>query len=346
VPAFRFDNVEVLGFRIDLGKARGLDEGLAQLIEPLNFHLVPSYGGNTIPGFRYRPATRTLLVELLRYGRMRLKSQEPPLTVLDYQSQHELVVRILVGRVDDDTAQAHAPAVYVPAIFVDNPWSKILGRDLQGFAKCMADFCIEQGSDLVPLRPDGRVLAREIEPQPLAAISQINLVDRIENGKTLSGLPILNLDCPPDRYSNWNAFRQVDLDLALGSFSLADTRWRQTDFDQTEFRRSFARAAVRETLKGFRSVQTSPVGNRGLDRTWITSTFTIDDDVRMVNPAGGARLTFHAAPSAPGGWKKLCKLLGIGAGDSVTLSFQTGSWYRLKFSVDMTVDNGLEWNDS
>ena len=51
-------------------------------------------------------------------------------------------MRLLVGRVDDDTAQAHDPAVFVPAIFVDNPWSKILGREVQGFDKQMAEFCV------------------------------------------------------------------------------------------------------------------------------------------------------------------------------------------------------------
>ncbi len=346
VPAFRFDDVEVLGFRIDLGEGRELEEGLAQLIKPLNFHLDQAADTKgSIPDFRYRPATHTVLIELLRYGRMKLKTQESPLTVLDYQSQHELVVRILVGRVDDDTAQAHAPAIYVPAIFVDNPWSKILGCDVQGFEKRMADFCIERDSEIVPLRPDGR-LPGEAEPRQLADISRIELLDRSMNGRLTGDRTILELDCPPDRYQNWNEFQKVDLELALGSFSLGDTRWRQTDFDQTEFRRSFARAAVRETLKGFRSVQVTPVGDRGLEKTWITGTFTLDDNVRMVNPTGGTSLTFHAHRAAPNGWKQLCKLLGIGEGSDPTRSFQKGSWYRLQFSMSLTVDDGLEWSDS
>lgn len=346
VPAFRFEDVEVLGFRIDLGNGRGLDERLAQLIEPLNFHLDRSYGRNPVADFRYRPATRTLLVELLRYGRMKLKTQESPLTVLDYQSQHELVVRLLVGRVDDDTAQAHAPAIYVPAIFVDNPWSKTLGRDVQGFAKCMADFCIEDGNDIKPLRPDGRLLAGDRKSRPLAEISGIKLVERTVAGGKSSGPTIMDLDCPPTRYRNWDAFRKVDLGLALGTFSLIGTRWRQTDFDQTEFRRSFARAAVRETLKGFHSVQVSPVGKRELDKTWITGTFTVDDDVQMASPTGGARVGFYAPDSAPSGWKAFCRLLDIPEGEHANLSFQTGSWYRLKFSMSMTVDDGLEWADA
>src|SRR5262249_4232123 len=107
-PAFRFENVEVLGFRIDLGAyGRDFSRDLDEPIKPLNFHLEASRGGAAVWDFRYRAATRTLLIELLRYGRMKLKSPAPPVGPDDYQSQHELVVRLLVGRVDDDTAQAH-----------------------------------------------------------------------------------------------------------------------------------------------------------------------------------------------------------------------------------------------
>ena len=99
-------------------------------------------------------------------------------------------------------------------------------------------------------------------------------------------------------------------------------------------------------MKGFRSVQVSPVGDRNLSTTWITSTFTLDDDVRAVWPTGGISVTFHAPKSAPAGWRAFCKLLGAGTDGKVTCSFQTGSWYRLKFSVTMVVDDGLEWLDT
>ena len=45
------------------------------------------------PDFRYLPATSTLIIEVLRYGKMRLKSPALPLQIEDYQSQHELLVR-------------------------------------------------------------------------------------------------------------------------------------------------------------------------------------------------------------------------------------------------------------
>jgi hypothetical protein len=361
-PAFRFENVEVLGFRIDLG-AYGRDFGpdLDDLIRPLNFHLESTAGAEAVWDFRYRAATGTLLIELLRYGSMRLKSPSPPMGLADYQSQHELVVRLLVGRVDDDTAQAHAPAVYVPAIFVDNPWSKVVGRDLQGFDKRMANFCVRQDGREIRLLPDGRVAGgAESPPRPLGDISVIRLVE--ETG-SLKGPAILELDCSPASYEDWDAFDRIDLGLALRGFSLVGTRWRQGDFDAAEFRRSFARSAVADSLRGFRSIQVSPVAERGLDRAWITGTFTVDEDLRIARPSGVASLIIHAArsperapaapssaapaatgtaiPAAPRAWNLLCKMLGDG--DRAQISLPTGSWYRLVCSMDLTIDDGLDW---
>ena len=47
-------------------------------------------------------------------------------------SQYELLVRLLVGKVDDDTSQARDAAVVAPVGLVDNPLSKAVGRQLQG----------------------------------------------------------------------------------------------------------------------------------------------------------------------------------------------------------------------
>ena len=182
--SFRFEEVEVLGFRIDLDRqgietvedslespdhrrTERIDDLIEEMIEPLNFH----HGPRHVSHFRYRPATRTVSLELLRYGRMRLKKEWQDLTVDDVQSQHELLIRVLVGRVDDDTGQAHDPATYVPTLFVDNPWSKALGREVQGFDKRLADFCIEEKDQLIVLRPDGRRQDRpEAKPVPLTRI--------------------------------------------------------------------------------------------------------------------------------------------------------------------------------
>lgn len=360
LPAFRFEDVEVLGFRLDLDRL-GIDgtKGLAELVAPLNFHLRPPPGDGSranhyVPtDFRYRAATATLVVELLRYGKMMLTTPHPPLGTGDYQSQHELVVRILVGRVDDDTAQARSPAIWVPAVFVDNPWSKVVGRDLQGFDKRLANFCVyasDQG--LLRLRPDGRVAAstqkdKKVTPVagelvPLARVAQVNLAQR---AGTAAGPVLVELDCPPERYSNFDDFEKIDLELAMGSTSLAALRWQQGDFGAAEFRRSFARAAAFRTLRGFRSIQVSPVGRRGLERAWVTGTFVVDDDMRIVRPAGLASITLHSKDSAPPGWRQLCRLLGIDdkSGTPLTIGFPTGSWYRLRCAMNLTVDDGLEW---
>jgi len=368
VPAFRFEDVEVLGFRIDLDKhGVGDDMALAAMIERLNFHLEPAdpsddkilhSGGTTSLGnkisgqtrgamsdFQYRPATRTVMLELLRYGKMKLRETSPPLDINDFQSQHELLVRILVGRVDDDTAQAHDPATFVPAIFVDNPWSKVLGRNVQGFDKRMADFCVRHEGDLTALRPDGRLPGGNAGPEELGRITRIDLSNN--TGKRPSGLTLLEIDCPFETFEGWDAFVEIDLELALGTTALLPTRWRQSDFSEGEFRRSFARSAIAKTLKGFRSIQVSPIGGPQLrerwkaETTWITGTFTVDDGAHIAWPNGIVGLTLHAEPSAPDAWKTLCKLLGI-KGKNGSISLPSGSWYRMRCSMDLTIDDGLE----
>jgi hypothetical protein len=282
---------------------------------------------------------------------MKLKSPSLPLGEADYQSQHELVVRLLVGRVDDDTAQARAPAVFVPAIFVDNPWSKVLGRDVQGFDKRMADFCVAGAGGPRRLLPDGRVPA-DAGPDAgrLKRLGDLVLVRLVEETGSQKGPPILQLDCSPDKYEDWDAFQRVDLSLALGTSSMAGMRWRQSDFDALEFRRSFADSAVTEGVRGFRSIQVAPVANRGLERSWISGTFTVDDDLRIVHPSGVATITLHAArgvpgapriPAAPRAWNLLCKMLG--SRERADIELPTGSWYRMLLSMDLTIDDGLDW---
>jgi hypothetical protein len=363
VPAFRFEDVEVLGFRLDLA-ALGHDvhdvhEKLAELVKPLNFHLnEPEHataggaGYLTLPDFRYRAATSILLIELLRYGRMKARVPVPPLGIDDSQSQHELLVRLLVGRVDEDCAQARDPAVYAPAIFVDNPWSKVVGRDAIGYDKRMAEFCVLSGGREEPLFPDGRLAAAAggtaaAQAEPLGDIRRVRLVERTGAGR---GAPLLDLDFSTDHHKDPDALLPIDLDLIFGTSVLAGTRWRQSDFNEVAFRRSFASLAIADSLRSFRSIQVAPVVDRNLELTWITSTFTVEDDLRAAMPIGTATLTLHevprddarrAAPSAPAAWNLLCKMLGDGRQATTTFGF--GSWYRLIFSMDLTIDDGLDW---
>lgn len=348
-PSYRFDDVEVLGFRIELDElAPERLQILDKMIEPLNFHLEPEEASSGVLDYRYRAATKTLLIELLRYGRMRIENPLPPLCEDDYLSQHELLVRILVGQVDDDTAQAHSPAVYVPAVFVDNPWSKLLGRGLQGFDKRMAEFWVgEEGAQALRLRPDGRVCGiGEGDPVPLDRISRVNFVDRVRppNAGTTRGndgvFKIMELSVPQEAAETWEALRSVD--LAFGSAPFTRTRWWWSDFEDVEFRRSFARSVLRENLRGFRSIQPSPVTDNGLEQTWINGTFRMRGGIRIARPTGVVRLGLHAPESAPQGWRALCGLLGQNG--TATLNLSTGHWYRLQCSMDFTVDDGLAWS--
>lgn len=352
VAAFRFEDVEVLGFRIDLTRlGRDDDDGLAGLVDPLNFHLDPNRFSaatrSAVSDFRYRPASQTVMVELLRYGKMKLQETSPPLNVDDFQSQHELLARILVGRVDDDTAQARDPATFVPTIFVDNAWSKSLARSVQGFDKRMANFCISENGMPKPLRPDGRLMKDDREPRPLGSITEILLARA--SAETADGSKLLELDCPYHSMGDWDAFEKIDLRVALGPLSILPIGWGQTDFGGAEYRRSFARSVTTKTFKGIGSIQPSPVGANPLketlrkETTWITGTMTYDHDaVRVVRPHGAVGLTFHALRSAPPAWKALCKLLGAEQDQKVDISLPMGNWYRMRCSMDLKINNGFE----
>ena len=340
VAAFRFEDVEVLGFRVDLKRlGRNDGEGLAGLVDPLNFHLNPDRFSratrSAVSDFRYRPASQTVMVELLRYGKMKLQETSPPLDAEDFQSQHELLARILVGRVDDDTAQARDPATFVPTIFVDNPWSKSLGRDLQGFDKRMARFCIAEGK---ALRPDGRLAGDDREPKPLGSITEILLAGTTVDSK------LLELDCRYNSMDDWEAFEKIDLRVALGPLSIFPVGWGQSDFGPAEYSRSFARSVTAKTFKGIDSIQASPVGAHRLKKalrketTWITGTMTYDhESVRVVRPHGTVGLKFHGGRSAPQAWKDLCKLFG-----DEQISLPMGNWYRMRCSMDLKIHNGFE----
>jgi hypothetical protein len=163
------------------------------------------------------------------------------------------------------------------------------------------------------------------------------------------GPDILELEYSFFGYQDWGAFLTMGVDLTLSTLSLAGTRWRHMDFTAAEFAGGFSLRAITDSLRRLRSVQISPVADRGLPKTWITGAFTIDEDLRIALPTGTAYLTLHAAeadpnptvPSAPPSWNLLCRMLGDGR--RARIRFPAGSWYRLFGSMDLTIDNGLEW---
>lgn len=362
LAAFRFEDLEVLGFRIDARKL-GYELGykkeavlanlMEALVDPLNFHLSQPFSDVTrsaVSDFRYRAATYTVMVELLRYGKMKLQTAMPPLDTNDFQSQHELSVRILVGKVDDDTAQARDAATFVPTIFVDNPWSKVLGRGQLGYDKRLANFCVSGDR---PLRPDGRLPKGDErpdgrpeddkKPEPLGAVKKIVLATL--SGRVGPANTLLELDCQPDAIPDWDSFEKVSTRLAFGPVSIAPMSWLQSDFDKVEYRRSFARSVVKDRFKEFSSVQVVPVGGKlkgklPMQTNWITGTMKFGDNLDFARPTGTISLTFHAPESAPQGWKDLCTLLCVGREGTIVMP--TGSWYRMRGSMDLALDDDLE----
>lgn len=328
-PVFRFEDVQAYGFRIELPAADpDVVQGLKRLIAPLNFHKSPAYAQRNPPTFRYEPATSVVLVELLRYGRMQLDRAQPPLGNTDYQSQHELVVRVLVAKADSHLALARDSAVYVPAIFVDNPWSKVVGRDMQGYAKCMAGFCI---GDSMPLRPDG--VRSGGAPMPLSAITNIDLVDttrRVDDPSQRQ--PLLGLSYARDDGVELQLRKMTTLRALVNK---TGALWRDGDFSEYEFANPMTSDAVWRSLNGFRSVQVSPVDDSpDPARCWIETVFTVDN-LKAASPSGGASLVFHHLRDAPQGWRCLCTLLGIHEGNAQRLNFQARNWYQLTFSMGL-----------
>lgn len=332
-PVFRFEDVQAYGFRIELPDADpDVIQGLKRLIAPLNFHKAPSYSEHNPPTFRYEPATTVVLVELLRYGRMQLDLAQPPLGNTDYQSQHELVVRALVAKADGHLALARDSAVYVPAIFVDNPWSKVVGRDIQGYAKCMAEFCI---GNHMPLRPDGVHIGSG--SMPLSDITSIDLVDTTHRvGDASQRLPLLDIRYATDHDDELRMRKMTTLRAVINK---TGALWRDGDFPEYEFANPMTQDAVWRSLNGFRSVQVSPVGaSPDAERCWIETVFTIDN-LKAASPSGGASLVFHHLRGAPEGWRRLCALLGIDEGNMQRRNFQARNWYQLKFSMGMRALN-------
>lgn len=321
---YRFTNVEIVGFRIDLSQRDDVDETLQAMVEPLNFHRQPRQAAWGRQAFLWRPAARVLVVELLRYGRMYWGEDEPRPDE-PWTAQHELLLRVLVGRVDDDGAQARDPALFVPAIFVDNPWSRWIGRELQGYPKQLARFYGERG----PLDPSGR-LAPGDEPVPLTRVTQVRLRPTFGHLHDSMGTQVLALELPPgsDDPALW-----ADVRLLMGHAGLRSARWRQGDFVHPSFRRGFAGQALGLDPARLPSVQVSPVDARPLARAWVEGTM-IFDRMRAGMPDGVARLHLpRAGAPLPPAWRALTKLF-----PERVIALPTGSWYRAQ--ADLRLEPG------
>ena len=332
-PTFRFEDVEVLGFCFDLGqfgRKTDADAILATLVEPLNFHLRDPE--MSVTPFRYRAASRKVGIELLRYGRM-VHGDAPDLRPDDFTSQHELVFRVLVGRVDDNTAQARLPAVFAPAIFVDNPWSKVVGRELLGYHKQLASFCAGDRCRQV-VSMDGRFESPPRHFPDLTEIGTLRVAPRIGRRSPIDEAPLVEIKCP--QVDDLQFISAEFMRASLDSTSLAP--WTQSDFESPEFTRSFAHEVVRQGFVSFDSIQATPVDSRNLPGAWISGTYTLDD-FEVAFPTGIATLEFPSATTlarlgdtVPAAWQTLCRFL-----DRRPVSLPTGDWYRLKCSMRLEI---------
>lgn len=317
---YRFTDVEILGFRIDLGDRDDADEALQAMVEPLNFHRSPAGRGQGwgAQAFRWRAAARVVTLELLRYGRM-YWGEEPPVPGEPFTAQHELLLRVLVGRVDDDSAQARDPALFVPAIFVDNPWSRGVGRELQGFDKRPARFATATGV----LDKTGRLPGHE-QPEPLLAVNSVRQA-------SARGAELLQLELPPgaDDPTLW-----ADVRLLMGhGGGWRGTRWRQGDFVHPLFRRGFAGGAMGSDPAQMSSVQAAPVDGRLLPSAWVRSTLVFD---RMLGalPDGVALLQLSQGHGPPA-WRALAALFPEGR-----IALPAGAWYRARADLHLRSERG------
>jgi hypothetical protein len=316
-PGFDFRDIEMIGFGLNL---QGAD--VQQLLAPLNVR--PA--GAPSPGFKSKVISTTVLVELLRYGSMRPAGVPlAPLRPNDFQSQHELVVRVHTAKVRDGETQERDPAIHVPAIFVDNPWSKLLGRDYQGFEKTMADFCVpgEEDGTFLRLRPDGRLRSGG-NAAPLSDITRLLLTGVVASGPVSSSPVLLEIEL--------EGFNR------LLEYPPREPGWRISDFDVDSLAPGFAAEAVRRSLTDFTSIQATPVEEqRRLDKAWVFSTCKVRNRANEDAPSARAHLVFHALDAAPPGWRKLCELLGATPGGKVRKTFQALQWYRGRFSMELEV---------
>jgi hypothetical protein len=262
----------------------------------------------------------------------------PPFENDDFMPQHELLVRLVVGRVDDDTSQARDAALFIPAIFVDNPWSKAVGRQLQGFPKLLAEF--RDRTSAVGM--DGRRLQAPFEKVPLHQITEVHLASGVDADARKTRL--LTIECPDEADGSEDEFIAPTVSSFLSNISMRRSRWEQFDFIDPEFRRTFAQSVVGEQFGGFRVVQVSPVGDIDLPKAWILGRYTLSD-VRVAFPSGIATLRLNLPDPAPPGWPppEWGMLLENLRDRPDQLAFTTGEWYRVKCSMELEFDDGLEW---
>ena len=139
-PPYAFARMEILGFKL-----RADGERLEALChELLNF--------DRRRGFEYCPATSEIILEVLKYPSMRSTAGE--LAQFAPDRQYEMLLRVLLGKVEEGAGVATDPRVFCPYILVSNPISMISGREVLGYPKLLGEFAFDGNSETDDLDVD------------------------------------------------------------------------------------------------------------------------------------------------------------------------------------------------
>ena len=130
-PPYRFRSVTISGYRLQANSGR-----LHKLCDEYLNHPFPDRP------YKYVPATRSVFIEHLHYGAMSSLDPPPGVSSNDKETQRELVLRVLVARVDEDGLPGLGtdPRVFCPFICVDSGWSLVSGREVLGYPKLRGVF--------------------------------------------------------------------------------------------------------------------------------------------------------------------------------------------------------------
>jgi hypothetical protein len=326
-PPYAFDDIVVEGFKF------AADPDRLQLIVDA---LLNNRRGEPRQNFRYRVATAEVIIEYLEYKKMRSTASETQCrTRDDYSRQYELVVRLLVGKTEEDSATATEPRVFCPILFVDNWASMVSGREMMGLWKRMAVF-------------DPPILESN-DPGPDKVSLKVKQANRLE--------AVLEIEYP---FQPESATESTSLKDLRGSDARGVFPWVQEDFSgSTEFRSNFARDWMKVSGEKFFTVQRVwlPRPGDAPYRQWVEAEYSIRG-FKIAQPAGSASLTFgqffdlelakllttdtelgNLSNDESGiqadGTISLARLLGLG--DVQTITVQGAGWYEATGSFEARV---------
>lgn len=337
-PPYAFESVRVRGFKLTADRER-LDLLVDALLNA-NENL-----GDPRQNFRYRVASAEVMVEHLYYEKMRCTGPETEFRKsADYSDQNELVIRLLVGRTEEDSPTATEPRVFCPFLFVDNWASMVTGREVIGLWKRMGNFL---GS---------AVNARVLESNG-GSITSSDTLDCVVRDVT-SDKQILHASFPrqDSRFDEAQALSELRGTSARGVLP-----WVQQDLaDSADFRGNFARDWLKLSGEEYITIQRAylPRPGNSAYRPWIEIRYRIQT-FRVHPTLGNATVNFggfvdrklaelmtngtelgsltsvESGIDVSSGEINVAKLLGL-AGDGANPVIANG-WYEAEGSFDAEV---------